>query len=111
MKSTLLFLFFSVSTFSFAQLMDGTLMDENRKMTTTSTFKVVDMNEGVVFYELAVNRKGVVTSARLLVEGTTVISTPTRMKVRNFVMKLKFEEGTFYPEFHHVRVMVTVAKE
>lgn len=96
---------------SFSQLMDGNLMDEGRKMISTSTFKIVDNNIGVVYFELAVNRKGVVTSARLINQGTTVVSTPTRMKVRNYLMTMKFEEGTYYPEFHHVRVKMTVEKE
>lgn len=111
MKAIILFMTLFVSSFSFSQLISGTLVDENRKMISTSDFKVVDNNEGVLFYELAVNRKGIVTSARLLTEGTTVISTPTRIKVRNYLMTLKFEEGTYYPEFHHVKVKITVKKQ
>jgi hypothetical protein len=110
MKTIILFMTLFVSSFSFGQLISGTLMDEGRKLVTVTDFKVTDNNEGVLFYELAVNRKGLVTSARLLKEGTTVISTPTRIKVRNYLVTLKFEEGTYYPEFHHVKVKVTVKK-
>jgi hypothetical protein len=111
MKATLLFIFILFSTLSFGQLIDGTLVDENRKMISNSSFKVIDNNVGVLFYVLAVDRKGNVTSATIESKGTTVISTPTRMKVRNHLMTFKFEEGTHYPEFHHVRVKITVAKE
>lgn len=111
MKSPLLFLFLFATTISFGQLIDGALVDENRKLASPATFKVVDNNEGVMYFQLAVNRKGIVTSASLLTEGTTIVSTPTKIKVRNYLMTLKFEEGTFYPEFHHVRVKVSVSKE
>lgn len=111
MKSALLFLCMFTSTLSFSQLIDGALMDENRKLITEATFKIIDHNVGVIYYELAVNRKGIVTSAKLLTEGTTIVSTPTRVKARNYAMTLKFAEGTYYPEFHHVRVKISVAKE
>lgn len=111
MRSSLLFLFLVTTFSSFGQLIDGTLVNEKRKLITETNFKITNNNEGVVYYELAINRKGIVTSAKLLEENTTVISTPTKMKVREYVMTLKFEEGTYYPEFHHVRVKVTVEKE
>lgn len=110
MKTLTILLFTLVSSISFGQLIDGTLVDEQRKLITVTDFKVIDNNEGVMYFNLAVNRKGEVTSATLLAPGTTVVSTPTKIKVRNYLMKLKFEEGTYYPEFHHVRVKITVAK-
>lgn len=110
MKTLILFVFTIISSIAFGQLIDGTLVDEKRKLITVTDFKVIDMNEGVMYFTLAVNRKGEVTSATLSGEGTTITSTPTKIKVRNYLMKLKFEEGTYYPEFHHVRVKVTVAK-
>jgi hypothetical protein len=100
------FTFFALS--SFAQLMDGSLLDEGRKMISKSDFTIYDSNAGVLYYTLAVDRKGKVTSATLLADGTTVTFTPTRMKARNYLMLLQFEEGTHYPQFHHVRVKVTV---
>ena len=100
------FTFFALS--SFAQLMDGSLLDEGRKMISKSDFTIYDSNEGVLYYTLAVDRKGKVTSATLLADGTTVTFTPTRIKARNYLMLLQFEEGTHYPQFHHVRVKVTV---
>ncbi|MFN5148170.1 MAG: hypothetical protein ACK457_12965 [Flavobacteriia bacterium] len=110
MKALILLVTLFVSSISFGQLINGTLVDEGRKMVSTSDFSITDPNEGVLFYELAVNRKGIVTSARLLSEGTTVVSTPTRIKVRNYLMTLTFEEGTYYPEFHHVTVKVTTRR-
>lgn len=111
MKTTLLFFSLLVSVSSFSQLMDGTLVDENRKLTSTSSFVVSDKNEGIVFYELSVNRLGEVTAAKLLTEGTTIISTPTKMKVRSHVMNFTFTAATYYPAFQNVRVKITVTKE
>lgn len=101
-------LLFSVSFQTFGQLIDGTLIEEGRKMTSKTDFVIYDQNTGVLFYLLAVDRKGKVTSATLQGDGTTVTFTPTRMKARNYLMTLQFEEGTHYPQFHHVRVKVTV---
>lgn len=111
MKSIIFIVFSLITTVSYCQLIDGTLVDEQRKLKTETNFKITDSNEGIIYYELAVNRKGMVTSAKLLREGTTVISTPTKILARNYAMSLLFEEGTHFPEFHHVRVKVTVAKE
>jgi hypothetical protein len=110
MKLVLVSLFLVFSSYSFSQLISGTLIDEGRKMTSVSTFKLIDNNEGIAFYQLAVNRKGEVTSATLLSAGTTIVSTPTRMKMRNYLMTLKFEEGMYCPEFHHVKVKITSSK-
>lgn len=107
MKNLLVMIAFVLPVFSFGQLMDGDLIDEGRKMISTSDFILYDGNEGVLFYELAVDRTGKVTSARLLSEGSTITSTPTRMKARNYLVTLQFEAATHYPQFHHVRVKVT----
>lgn len=109
MKALFILLFSMITSLTFGQLLDGDLVDEQRKLITVTDFKIIDANEGVMFFTLAVNRKGEVTSATIST-GSTVVSTPTKIKVRNYLMKLKFEEGTYYPEFHHVRVKVTVAK-
>ena len=96
---------------AFSQLIDGSIVTDKRALISTIGFKLIDNNEGVLFYELSVDRTGKVTSATLVKEGTTVISTPTKIKVRNHLMQFKFEAGTHYPEFHKVKVKVTTAKQ
>ena len=110
MKTIALSFFLIMSYCSFGQLIGGKLLDDGRKLISSETFQITDNNVGTIVYELAVNNKGIVTSAKLIPEGTTIISTPTRIKARNYVAKLKFEEGTYYPEFHFVRVKVNVSK-
>jgi hypothetical protein len=110
MRYLILFSFLVITAISNAQLMSGRLIEDERKLLTSTDFTVQDVNEGVVLFELAVNNLGKVTSAKLLANGTTVISTPTRIKVKNELMKWKFQEGTYYPEFHHVTVKITTKK-
>ena len=110
MRPLLFSLFMIVVQTSFGQLMSGRLIEDERKILTLTDFTVQDSNEGVLFFELAVNNLGNVTSAKLLSNGTTVVSTPTRIKVKNELMKWKFQEGTYYPEFHHVTVKITTKK-
>ncbi|TXI85178.1 MAG: hypothetical protein E6Q38_00845 [Crocinitomicaceae bacterium] len=111
MKIAVLFLFIALSGTALSQLVDGPIVTDKRQLTSTIGFKLIDNNEGVLFYELSVDRTGKVTSATLVKEGTTVISTPTKIKVRNHLMQFKFEAGTHYPEFHKVKVKVTTAKQ
>lgn len=111
MKTAILFLFMAFSSMAYSQLVDGPIVTDKRPLTSTIGFKVIDNNEGVLFYELSVDRTGKVTSATLVKEGTTVVSTPTKIKVRNYVMKLQFAAGTHYPEFHKVKVKITTAKQ
>jgi hypothetical protein len=111
MKTAIVFIFMAFSSMVFSQLIDGQLVTDKRSLLTTNAFKVIDNNEGVLFYELSVDRTGKVLSATLIKEGTTVISTPTKIKVRNHLMQLKFGAGTHYPEFHNAKVKVTTAKQ
>ncbi|MEN9400595.1 MAG: hypothetical protein RL632_1698 [Bacteroidota bacterium] len=111
MKAYFLLLFLSISCTSIAQIIGGTLVDDGRKMTSTTNFFVTDsLYAGTVVMNLSVNRKGEVTSGKAISEGTTIQSTPVRIKVRNAAMKLKFEESIYYPEFHIVTVKFTVKK-
>jgi hypothetical protein len=111
MKTLFLLLFLSITWTSAAQIVGGTLVDDGRKLISQSNFTIVDsVYTGTVVMNLSVNRKGEVTSGKVISEGTTIQSTPVRIKVRNVAMKLKFEESIYYPEFHNVTVKFTVKK-
>jgi hypothetical protein len=110
MRSFTFFLFFFAVNGAIGQLISGRLLDDERKLITKTNFIIEDSNEGLLLFELGVNVQGHVTSVKLLTNGTTVISTPTRIKVKNELMKWKFEEGTHYPEFHNVTVKITTQK-
>ena len=66
MKTAILFLFMAFSSMAFSQLVDGPIVTDKRPLTSTIGFKVIDNNEGVLFYELSVDRTGKVTSALLV---------------------------------------------
>jgi hypothetical protein len=93
---------------SFGQMLSGPLMDEGRKLLTSATFTIEDSREGVIFFNVAVDRTGKVASAKVDTEGTTVVSTPARIVATNYLKALKFEPGTYFPEFHNVRIKVTL---
>ena len=111
MKTAIFFSFMVFTSMAFSQLIDGPIVTDKRPLISTIGFKIIDNNEGVLFYDLAVDPTGKVTSATLIKEGTTVISTPTKIKVRNHLMLLKFQAGTHYPQVHKVKVKVTTAKQ
>ena len=111
MKTAIFFSFMVFTSMAFSQLIDGPIVTDKRPLISTIGFKLIDNNEGVLFYDLAVDPTGKVTSATLIKEGTTVISTPTKIKVRNHLMLLKFQAGTHYPQVHKVKVKVTTAKQ
>jgi hypothetical protein len=111
MKTLFLLLFLSITCMSTAQIVGGALVDDGRKLISPPNFTIVDsVYSGTVVMSLAVNRKGEVTSGKVISEGTTIQSTPVRIKVRNAAMKLKFEESIYFPEFHYVTVKYTVKK-
>ena len=93
---------------AYGQILSGDLKDEGRKLVTETNFIVEGRVNGYAKYELAVNREGKVTGAKLL--ETDIKSTPSMVDLRNYVVTLKFEKGTYYPQFHHAVVKFTVVK-
>ncbi len=100
------FVFLLLASSSNAQLISGTLVEEGRKAITDIQFVQQGTANGFIVYELAVDREGNVTGIELV--ESTINSTPTKVKVRNYLKTVKFEKGTHYPAFHHVRVKITM---
>lgn len=97
-----------LSSSVYGQVLSGDLKDEGRKLLTPTNFIIEGRINGFAKYELAVDREGKVTSARLI--ETDIKSTPSQVDLRNYLVKLKFEKGTHYPQFHHAVVKFTVVK-
>lgn len=93
-----------------AQVQSGTVVESGRKVVGAAAYTIESATGGTVIVELAVNRKGEVTSAKVISEGTTITSTPALMKAQNAGKKLKFTPGTHFAEFEHVRVKYTYKK-
>lgn len=110
MKIILILAFLCTFLGAQAQL-SGELVNSGRKCLTETDFTLSGSQEGVVKYILTVDSKGNVVSETLMKSETTVRSTPSIMKARNFVKTLKFEPGTAYPKFHEVKVLIHIKKD
>lgn len=111
MKKVLFIFFLASGLHTHAQLLSGTLVDDHRKLLTETNFTITGTREGVVVYDIAVDIYGNVTSETLVVNMTTISSTPARMEARNLIKTFKFQQGTTYPKFHHVKVKITFVKK
>lgn len=100
-----------VSSVSNAQLVGGELVKEGRKLAVTSDFTMHESTEGVLYYRLAVDRTGKITTAQLLADKSAKISTPLQVRARTYVLGLKFEPGTHYPAFHDCEVKINLVKK
>ena len=108
MKLPILIISFFLSYQASAQLLSGDLLDENRKLETSTDFTLIDNNKGFVVCELAVDRTGKVTSIAFDLPASTVVSIPSKIKVRNYLNTFVFEKGNHFPAFHHVKVKITL---
>ena len=107
----LLFLFLLISTFSVnSQVLSGKIVDDNRKLISTTNFVLESNYSGYVVYEIAVNPEGEVISSKLIEEKSTVLSTPANMEVKNFLKTIVFEKGNHFPKYHHAYVKVMLVK-
>ena len=104
----LLFFFLLIGFSSFSQLVGGTLVEEGRKLSSSTSFIQEGTVDGWAIYELAVDREGNVTSA--VIKESNLTRTSAKFQIRNYLMTLKFEAGTHYPKFHHVNIKMTLVK-
>lgn len=104
----LIFFFLLSTSFSYGQLISGTLMDENRPVLNKPAYIIEGMANGYAKFELAVDRTGKVTSARQI--ETNLKSTPAKYQLKNYVKTISFKPGTYYPKFHHVVIKVTMMR-
>lgn len=105
---TILFLFLLSPFVLNAQLISGDVLKENRKLLSTTNFHLNGSKTGEIYFELSINREGQVTSSKLINEKTTVVSTPTRMRAKEYVSTFEFEKGTHFPQFQNVIVCIKV---
>lgn len=91
---------------SYAQLISGAIINENRQLITQTNFTISGSQTGHQIFEIAVDREGNVTSQRLISEQSSTTSTPLTMQAKNWLKKLNFEKGTHFPAHHHVLVRI-----
>jgi len=108
MKNFTVLLFLVLSTAANAQLIEGAIVEDGRKIIGEAKYIVEGMKDGWAKYELTVDINGKVTGVRLV--ESNLKSTPATTIIRNHVKKFTFEKGTYYPSFHHVIVKITMVK-
>lgn len=108
MKICTLFIVLLLASTSAAQIIEGALVTDGRKVLNNPTFLIEGMKDGWAKFELAVDINGNVTSVSQ--KETNLRSTPATMLMRDHVKKFKFEAGTMYPVHHHVIVKITMVK-
>jgi hypothetical protein len=105
----IVFLICTLISFSIsAQIISGEAKEEKRTLLSATDFSITGSKSGDIYYELAIDREGNVTSSRLMNEKTTIISTPTRMRAKEYVSTFKFDKGTHFPHFQNVVVCIKV---
>jgi hypothetical protein len=109
MKKLIIGLLMAVSSFTYGQL-QGDIAADGRALLTETTFVIEGKLDGRIVYDIAVNSKGEVTSAKRVLSESTVKSTPIDVEVRKYVSSFEFEPGTHYPKFHQGRVIITLVK-
>ena len=87
-----------MNSFSYSQL-TGDIKESGRKMQTITNFIKTGRLDGYAKYDISVDAKGKVTSAKLV--DTDLKSTPALYELKNYVLKLKFAPGTWWPKYHH----------
>jgi len=104
----LVLLFCLISIHSFGQMISGSLVNEGRSVLNKPAFIIEGMADGFAKVELAVDRTGKVTSARMV--ETNLKSTPAKYEIKNYVKTFSFEKGNHFPKFHNVVVKITIMK-
>lgn len=103
------FLFFVSNSFS--QLVEGALKTDNRTILTDIKPVIDSPNyDGVVYFTIAVNEYGNITSAVVDEARTTIISTPAKINAKQMINSIKFDPGTHFPKNHTGIYKITYKK-
>src|SRR5690554_1242753 len=107
--STILFITL-LGNISYGQL-SGDIVKDNRKVTSNQGYIIEGNVNGKIVFDISVNIKGEVTSAKALDGESTIKSTPAKIKARNYVSEFTFSPGTWYPEHHQGRIVITMVRQ
>ena len=88
--------------------MGGSLVDEGRRLINNPSFVQEGTVNGWAIYDVSVDRNGNIKSATL--KESNITRTSSKVQLRNYVVTMKFEKGTHYPQFHHANIKLTLVK-
>ena len=111
MKKIILGLTLLTSTFGFSQL-TGDLATDARPITSEIPFTKEMNREGVLVFDIVVDRKGKVTSCEIDKVKSTINSERYAYEAKNSILvDLKFEAGNNFPPFHRGTVTIKAVVE
>lgn len=106
MKNIFLVFFLILTSTVNAQLIEGAILNDGRKILGEPMYIVEGMKNGWAKYDLSIDIEGKVTGVKLV--ESNLKSTPATTIIRNHVKKFSFEPGTYYPKYHHVVVKISM---
>lgn len=98
-----------ISVPSWSQV-SGDLKKDNRQLVSDHSFVMEGTHTGKIVFDISVNAKGEVTSAKIVENESTVKSTPAKIKAKNYVLKFEFQPGTWFPKYHQGRIVITMVR-
>ncbi|MDX1447096.1 hypothetical protein [Lishizhenia sp.] len=104
-------LIFTAFTLLASAQVSGDLKTDNRSLLTSTNFKLKGKSAGVMYFNIAVDSEGAVSSVVLDRSKSTIKSTPSMIQAKNTILKYKFEKGTHYPKYHQGVVKITFVTE
>ncbi|SFT53512.1 hypothetical protein SAMN05216474_1146 [Lishizhenia tianjinensis] len=110
MKILITVAFAALSLFTSAQV-SGDLKNDNRNLLTATDFKLKGKTQGVMYFNIAVDSEGKVSSVVLDRTKSTIKSTPSMIQAKNTILGYQFQKGTHYPKYHQGVVKITFVKE
>ena len=108
MKNLFLVFFLIVTSSVNAQLIEGEIVTDGRKIVGEPKYIIEGMKDGWAKFDVSVDIDGKVTALTMI--ESNLKSTPATTMIRNHVKKFTFEKGTHYPKYHHVVVKITMIK-
>ncbi len=110
-KLLLITLLISIASIARSQVISGSAVLSGRVRTDSTSLIIYDKHEGVVYVDVAIDRTGVVTGARIHGEGTDINSEQSMIRAVVLAKQLTFTPGTYYAKFEHALVKFTYARE
>lgn len=110
MKLFFAFICTAFTFFASAQV-SGDLKTDNRNLLTSTNFKLKGKTAGVMYFTIAVDIEGKVSSVVLDRSKSTLKSTPSMIKAKNTILNFEFGKGTHFPKYHQGLVKITFVKE
>lgn len=100
---------FLLSGWGFGQI-SGKIIEDGRKLVQSQELIMNGHVNGKIVFQISVDAKGEITSAKILEGETTIKSTPAKIEAYNYIKKFQFEPGTWFPKYHQGKIEIEMKK-